>query len=326
MVRKFVKNKYHPKHVKRLHGFRVFWFLVLAIGLIGIHFSDRPIAATAKGQVLSYATGVSVNSLASETNAARSANGLGALALNSQLNSGAQAKANHMIANNYWSHTAPDGTEPWYFFTQAGYSYIKAGENLAYGFDASDEIVDAWMSSPGHRANILGGYKDMGFGFANGPNYQGGEYTVVVAFYGSKQSSSPPAPAPTPAPSKSVKSTPTPAPTPKPIPTSAPASKPEAKQESKSEPVNTEPAAQPVQEKQVTTLQNILNGNAGWPMYASLAFVGTSTIGFAATHVQLVRRSWKVSKHFVLVHPALDTAVLIALIFTLFTATVGVIR
>lgn len=325
------KSDHH--HIRKLHGLRVIWFAVLAVGLVGLQLDDIVARPQAEGKVLAYATSVSIGGLADATNQARVANSLGALALNSQLNNGAQAKAEHMIANNYWAHTAPDGTEPWHFFDIAGYSYIKAGENLAYGFDGSAEIVDAWMGSPGHRANILGDYKDMGFGIANGPNYQGGQYTVVVAFYGAKQQSPPPAPppapkpAPTPPPVAAAQSEPEPEPAP-PVPTPEPESKPPKQEdtEPEAELTSTEPTAQPVEEKRITNLQNILSGNAGWPMYASLVFVGASMIGFAATHVQLVRRGWRHAKHFILVHPALDTALLVALLATLLTATVGFIR
>lgn len=197
------KHKAEHHHIRKLHKLRVVWFIILAVGHIGIqaiYFTTE----SAKGKVLAYATSVSVSGLANATNQTRAANGLGHLAVNSQLNSGAQAKAQHMIAHNYWSHAAPDGTEPWYFFGQAGYDYQDAGENLAYGFDSSPEIVDAWMGSTGHRANILGDYQDVGFGFANGDGYQGGEYTVVVAFYGTQQNPPPPPAPATPTPTQQV--------------------------------------------------------------------------------------------------------------------------
>ena len=79
--------------------------------------------------VLAYATNVSHSGLLSYTNQNRSANGLAGLTLQSQLNSAAQAKANDMVAKDYWSHTSPDGRQPWDFITAAGYSYSTAGEN-----------------------------------------------------------------------------------------------------------------------------------------------------------------------------------------------------
>jgi uncharacterized protein YkwD len=321
MPRKPKQQNQH--HIKRLHKYRVGWYMVLAVGLIGAHFSLLP--ATPKpssGEVLPYATNVTITALADATNQQRAAQGLGALALQSKLNEGAQAKANHMIANNYWAHTAPDGTEPWDFFSRAGYNYQNAGENLAYGFDASAEIVDAWMDSPGHRANVLGNYKDMGFGYASGDSYQGGQYTVVVAFYGTQQATKP-----------AAKATPTPAPvvTAEPAKQETPAPEPVVEAETaqptpKAEPISTDQEVQQEEPQTVNNLQNIFNGNAGWPMYTSLTFVGISMIGFTATHVQLVRRGWRQTRHFIIVHPALDAAMVVALVATLLTATIGFIR
>jgi len=61
------------------------------------------------GNTLAYATEVSTSGLLSSTNSQRASNGVGSLTVNGQLNSAAQAKANDMIARNYWSHTTPDG-------------------------------------------------------------------------------------------------------------------------------------------------------------------------------------------------------------------------
>ncbi|MGB4758797.1 MAG: CAP domain-containing protein [Candidatus Saccharimonadales bacterium] len=137
--------------------------------------------------VLTYAVDTSPAGLLTSTNQERSANGLGALALNAALNDAASAKALDMATRNYWSHNTPDGEEPWVFVNATGYQYKTAGENLAYGFATSADTVAAWMNSPGHRANILNStYTEVGFGTANSANYQGhGNQTIVVAFYAS---------------------------------------------------------------------------------------------------------------------------------------------
>lgn len=327
------KNKYtSAHHIRRLHHHRVRWFIALVAGLLVVQLVAH-FQAARPGEVLAYATSVSHSGLLAATNQQRSAHGLGALALNSQLNNGAQAKANHMVAKNYWSHTAPDGTEPWYFFTQAGYNYQRAGENLAYGFDNNNEIIDAWMGSAGHKANILGNYKDVGFGFTNGGSYQGGEFTVVVAFYGLAPSPPPPPPPPTPAPAKPTPkpqpSAPAPAPTPAPAPVAEPqkqAAKTPAPAPAEAQPVSTTPSAPQAEPRRITNLENLLSGNASWSMYASLTMIGATTVGFVTTHWQLVRRGWRRSAHFILVHPALDTALIVALIAALLTSTVGFIR
>ena len=72
-----------------------------------------------------------------------------------------------------------------------------AGENLAYGFDTSLGVVNGWMASPTHRDNVLlPDYEEVGFGIANGEDYQGTENTVVVAMYGDPVVSINPTPAP----------------------------------------------------------------------------------------------------------------------------------
>jgi hypothetical protein len=91
-----------------------------------------------------------------------------------------------MAQRNYWSHVTPDGKQPWTFVETSGYHYQAAGENLAYGFGTSDQVMTAWMHSPEHRANILNpNYQDVGFATANIANYQGtGPATIIVAMYG----------------------------------------------------------------------------------------------------------------------------------------------
>lgn len=317
-------------HLKRLHTLRLYSFSALAVGLLFIQaVSVIQSGMSRENHVLAYATSMSIGDLYAGTNQARAANGLGGLSLNSKLNSGAQAKANDMIAKNYWSHVSPSGTQPWAFFVGAGYSYTAAGENLAYGFDTSSQVINGWMNSPGHRANLLGPYRDVGFGIASGPNYQGGENTVVVAFYGTPQAA--PAPAaptiPTPpastakpkvsvAPKLPTAATPQPA-APAAPPTPAPSPPPQPKPK-------VDVAVQPA--KRITNLQVALHGQASWITYASLGVVGATSIGFAGTHWQLVRRGWKYSRHYILIHPALDSAVLSGAAGIILSSTAGFIR
>lgn len=173
-------------HRKNPHYTKPYWpylpiFAVLLAGIVwSQHISQRG------HDVLGYATDIQAARLLEDTNAARQKAGETALQLNTQLSSAAQAKASDMATKNYWSHVAPDGTQPWQFITGSGYSYNVAGENLAYGFADSDQVVTAWMQSPEHRRNILDtNYRDVGFASINIPNYQGhGAQTLVVALYG----------------------------------------------------------------------------------------------------------------------------------------------
>lgn len=100
------------------------------------------------------------------------------------LDEAAQLKAQHMAKNGYFSHFAPDGTSPWFWFDEAGYSYAHAGENLAVHFTDSDEVVEAWMNSPTHRANIIDRkFSEIGVGTARG-SYQGQRTVYVVQLFG----------------------------------------------------------------------------------------------------------------------------------------------
>lgn len=135
---------------------------------------------------LPYATEMSIDGLVQETNERRTAQTQKPLALNAQLTKAAQIKAQDMVERDYWSHNTPEGNAPWEFVNNAGYSYSKAGENLAYGFTDEDDVVGGWMNSPSHRANMLdANYSEVGFGFAESSDYvDSGPSTIVVAMYG----------------------------------------------------------------------------------------------------------------------------------------------
>ncbi|MDO8552694.1 MAG: CAP domain-containing protein [bacterium] len=116
-------------------------------------------------------------------NADRAGNGAKPVAEDALLNLAAQKKADDMAARGYFSHTAPDGSQPWKWFTSAGYYYTSAGENLAMDFNSADSIERAWMNSPSHRKNLLNTkYTKMGIGIAQGI-YNGKSTTFVVQFF-----------------------------------------------------------------------------------------------------------------------------------------------
>jgi hypothetical protein len=89
-----------------------------------------------------------------------------------------------MAEREYFAHYSPDGVSPWHWFDKAGYDYLHAGENLAVHFTESDAVVDAWMDSPTHRANIMNGlYTEIGVGTARG-EYKGYPTLFVVQLFG----------------------------------------------------------------------------------------------------------------------------------------------
>lgn len=186
------KKRHGSHHRHNIVYKKVYWpyLPVLLALLIILTFSLlHPISSQ---KVLSYATDISGRGLLEATNVKRQENGQKNLLLNQRLSDAAQAKANDMASRDYWSHETPEGEAPWVFIDQSGYAYRKAGENLAYGFKNNDATVIGWMNSPTHRENLLDpDYEEVGFGFANAPNYQhSGQETIIVAMYGQPSATS----------------------------------------------------------------------------------------------------------------------------------------
>ena len=118
------------------------------------------------------------------TNTERSGVALGHLKRNSTLDLAAQLKAQHMAEKEYFAHFSPDGVSPWFWFAQTNYNFVHAGENLAIHFTDTGELVDAWMNSPTHRANIVNGnYTEIGIGTAEGM-FEGYDTVYVVQLFG----------------------------------------------------------------------------------------------------------------------------------------------
>ncbi|MEU0643667.1 CAP domain-containing protein [Streptomyces umbrinus] len=103
------------------------------------------------------------------TNAERARAGLRPLAVDPLLTNAAQAHSADMVARAFYSHTSPDGSEPWHRAAAAGSTRRTIGENIACGQRSAAEVVQGWMDSPGHRANILKpAFTHIGVGFAGG--------------------------------------------------------------------------------------------------------------------------------------------------------------
>lgn len=118
------------------------------------------------------------------TNEERTDGALTQLQRSAVLDEAARLKAQHMAENEYFAHYSPAGISPWHWFYETNYSFVHAGENLAIHFVDSDEVVDAWMNSPTHRANILNGdYREIGVGTARG-EYEGYQTVYVVQLFG----------------------------------------------------------------------------------------------------------------------------------------------
>lgn len=105
-------------------------------------------------------------------NEIRTENGLKPLTANWELSRIARYKSEDMSGNRYFSHTSPTYGTPFQMIRAFGLSYRSAGENIAYGQRTPAAVVDAWMNSSGHRANILNAsYTQIGVGYCASGNY-----------------------------------------------------------------------------------------------------------------------------------------------------------
>ncbi|MFF8395125.1 CAP domain-containing protein [Streptomyces sp. NPDC016172] len=103
------------------------------------------------------------------TNRERGRAGLPPLSADPLLTTAAQAHSADMVARAFYAHTAPDGSQPWDRAAAAGSTRRSIGENIACGQRSPADVVEGWMNSPGHRANILKpGFTHIGIGFAGG--------------------------------------------------------------------------------------------------------------------------------------------------------------
>ena len=178
----------HHNHNK--HYLKHYWPYLPMLMIIALGIFINSIWSSSS--ILGASTNFSSSSLLAATNANRLANNQTELTISQSLTSAAQAKAEDMVKRDYWAHIAPDGKTPWAFINESGYKYRAAGENLAYGFNSSEQTVAGWMNSPSHKENMLKpNYKEVGFGIAYSDNYQGkGPATIVAAEYGEPLSNS----------------------------------------------------------------------------------------------------------------------------------------
>lgn len=97
----------------------------------------------------------SVDELIDHHNEIRIKNGLNPLRVDQNLTESSSNKAIVMDIEKCWSHYCPNGISPWGFFRGVEYEYKYAGENLAYGFESPEKLMDAWMDSKSHKENVL---------------------------------------------------------------------------------------------------------------------------------------------------------------------------
>ena len=123
------------------------------------------------------------------TNKRRIQEGLTPFLVEKKLNKSAQLKVQDMIDRQYFEHQSPTGEGVSDLGNRVSYNYVVIGENLAVGnFINAEDIVEAWMNSPGHRENILNkNYQDIGV-FAKQAMYNGTEVWFDVQHFGTNRS------------------------------------------------------------------------------------------------------------------------------------------
>jgi uncharacterized protein YkwD len=93
--------------------------------------------------------------------------GCAPLSANARLTKAAQDHSEDMAARRTMSHQGSDGSSPGARITRAGYTWSTYGENVAYGYPTPERVMAGWMSSPGHKRNILNcKFKEIGVGLA----------------------------------------------------------------------------------------------------------------------------------------------------------------
>lgn len=171
----FIPHEHNNHRAKLLHNRILFsivtllFFASLALPIFKSHFPS----------VLGVSSNISSEELLLLTNQVRKNHGLSPLTLSTELSNAAWNKADDMFLQNYWAHNSPDGKTPWAFIKASGYNYVYAGENLARGFEDTEDVIGAWMASSTHKANILSqNYNEVGFAVQRGR--LNGEETVLV--------------------------------------------------------------------------------------------------------------------------------------------------
>jgi uncharacterized protein YkwD len=99
-------------------------------------------------------------------NQERASAGCPAVTIDTSLMMTSSNHSEDMATNNFFDHTGSDGSSVAQRATAAGYAWSRVGENIAAGHSSPSEVMDGWMNSPGHRANILNcEYRNVGIGY-----------------------------------------------------------------------------------------------------------------------------------------------------------------
>ncbi len=168
------ENNYHPHmlHTKRAVFYGAFF---VSLKIIVFLFA---LALPARVFVLPDVLAQEQKKIIALTNDVRAQKGLEPLAEIAKLGTSSQSKADDMAKYSYFSHVSPEQKTVSDWIKASGYSYKFAGENLAMGFSTASDVVNAWIKSPTHYANLIDAdFLEIGVGM------QTGQYADIPTVY-----------------------------------------------------------------------------------------------------------------------------------------------
>jgi len=184
VIKSFLKKYFipHSSNEYKPHFFRK--ATVLGIGGVAIVLFALSMGSSLLIQKTGMLANVYSGVLFDLTNQKRQSEHLPLFSVNPKLEEAARMKANDMLSNQYFDHISPRGITPWHWIDQAGYAFSYAGENLAVDFTETQDVENALLSSPLHRANILNTYfTEIGIATLEGV-FEGQQTTLVVEMFG----------------------------------------------------------------------------------------------------------------------------------------------
>jgi len=195
----------HRPHFLRRENVRAILAIVLVVELIAFILPTLNFVSLVNNSNLGAVLPAVLDNL---TNKERLNNNLSELRSNPVLDEAAKLKAEDMATKGYFAHTSPEGKTPWYWLNAVNYEYDYAGENLAINFSDSEDVTEAWMNSPTHRANIVkASYTEVGTGIATGM-FEGRETIFVAQVYANPRANNAPVISPAQLPTSTVEESP----------------------------------------------------------------------------------------------------------------------
>ncbi len=180
------ENNFHP-HI--LHHTRILFYGFLGI-VIKVIAVTTALLLPAQAFVIPEVMIAEQGRIVELTNEVRAREGVPPLSYAEKLARSSLQKAEDMARNNYFEHRTPDGRGLRDFLREAGYVYSVAGENLAVGFTSPERVVEAWVESPTHFANLIDrDFVDIGVGGSVGM-YGGASALYVAQHFGSPKQGS----------------------------------------------------------------------------------------------------------------------------------------